>query len=538
MKKLYYISLIILMSQFAQAQYWKEITTIPSPYNANYWLDVYFLKSDINFGWVCGFNGMIIRTTDGGSTWSGSIAPGADHLESVYFPSKLIGYTSGVEGIFKSTDGGATWFDVTPDQLNSDYWGNYFFDDNNGIVVGGGCVNLQKFWKTTDGGSNWTLFSDNEPSSGLTDVYISSPTGLGYAVSSGVLWQTVDGGSTWTVKSYSGTKVWQEEFTVFNNSFLFPYAGTNCSGNGGVDGGMRFSTNDGLSWNDYNTGESMFGAFLLGDKEGWACGNNKSTMYTSDGGLTWINKNCGLRDGDYDDIWFNSKDDGWVVGRGVYHLHKAEYTVSKDSLVFKNTCVKYKSADTVWISNNSFNTSEVDISLSGTANGTLKIISPQFSHFVMNPCSSIPIVILFSPNDTNDIREFLNITFNQSTVNEKIYSLPIIAKAVSSTIFPETDFIVIDSVRVGVPYIQALKWYANSNDESIVFSQNLTFNNDITLKTNLPLAIFKNGTVMQFNILLQDTGWFETKYTFKSDKCNKDTIITIRAYGKSPIIKN
>ena len=314
---------MMLMSQFSQAQYWKESTTIPSPYNSNYWLDVYFLPSDNNYGWVCGFNGMIIRTTDGGSTWNGSIAPGAFHLESVYFPTKLIGYTSGVEGIFKSTDGGATWVDITPDPLNNEYWGCYFCDVNNGMVVGGGCVSNQKFWKTTDGGTSWTLFTGTEPNSGLTDVYISSPTGFGYAASSGVLWQTSDGGATWSVKSHSGTNVWQEELTFFNNSFLFPYAGTDCSGNSAIDGGMRFTTNGGLSWNNFNTGTSMFGAFILGDKEGWACGNNKLVMYTSDGGINWLNKSCGLREGDYDDIWFNNRNDGWVVGDGVLSSSKS-----------------------------------------------------------------------------------------------------------------------------------------------------------------------------------------------------------------------
>ena len=221
-----------------------------------------------------------------------------------------------------------------------------------------------------------------------------------------------------------------------------------------------------------------------------------------------------------------------------YHLQKAEFKISKDSLVFLNTCVKNNSTDTVWITNNSFDISEVNISLSGNANGALKILAPQSANFNMSPCSKIPVVIEFSPTDTNDIREFLNIKFNQNTANEKIYSLPIIAKAVCSTIYPETDFIVVNSVRVGVPYIQTLNWFAKLFGENIVFSQNLTFNDDINVKTKLPLSILNSGTVMEFNILLQDTGWSETKFTFKSDKCNKDTIITLRAYGKSPIINS
>ncbi|MFN3781675.1 MAG: WD40/YVTN/BNR-like repeat-containing protein, partial [Candidatus Kapaibacteriota bacterium] len=105
---------IILSTTFiCSAQYWEKVQNIPPPFSNNYWLDVFFHPSNPNYGWICGFNGMIIRTTDGGNTWRGTTI-NAYHLESVHFPTLQVGYVSGVEGIFKSTDGGATWFDITP----------------------------------------------------------------------------------------------------------------------------------------------------------------------------------------------------------------------------------------------------------------------------------------------------------------------------------------------------------------------------------------------------------------------------------------
>ncbi|MGB9912963.1 MAG: hypothetical protein ACPLRO_06300, partial [Candidatus Kapaibacteriota bacterium] len=66
LNKVFVFCLLLLFSTgFLFSQYWQKIVNIPQPYANNYWLDVYFLPSDPNFGWICGFNGMVIRTTDG-----------------------------------------------------------------------------------------------------------------------------------------------------------------------------------------------------------------------------------------------------------------------------------------------------------------------------------------------------------------------------------------------------------------------------------------------------------------------------------------
>ena len=64
-KFIIYIIIIFIISGFECYSQWKQVTSIPSPYDANYYLEVTFLTSDPNYGWCCGFNGMVIRTTDG-----------------------------------------------------------------------------------------------------------------------------------------------------------------------------------------------------------------------------------------------------------------------------------------------------------------------------------------------------------------------------------------------------------------------------------------------------------------------------------------
>jgi photosystem II stability/assembly factor-like uncharacterized protein len=79
-------------------QRWEAVPLQP-PYHATLWLDVYFLPSNPQFGWVCGAKGHVIRTTDAGATWQGTTVPYSpsnnDHLESIHFVNTSIGYTSG-----------------------------------------------------------------------------------------------------------------------------------------------------------------------------------------------------------------------------------------------------------------------------------------------------------------------------------------------------------------------------------------------------------------------------------------------------------
>lgn len=111
-----------------------------------------FLPANPQYGWACGFGGYVLRTTDGGATWEGTTIPNADQLESIIFVNERVGYCSGTNngnpnrgGIYKSTDGGRSWREITPViTINgvlqrAPVWGCYFLDENTGMVVGGGC---------------------------------------------------------------------------------------------------------------------------------------------------------------------------------------------------------------------------------------------------------------------------------------------------------------------------------------------------------------------------------------------------------------
>ncbi|HRP02299.1 MAG TPA: YCF48-related protein [Candidatus Kapabacteria bacterium] len=348
MKSLNYILIFIFILLLNEQAYsaWRKVNNIsPALYANRTYLDITFLKSNPDFGWACGFEGTIIRTTDRGKTWRGvELRPGENiQLESINFINEKVGFVSGPNlsntmvsnsYIYKTTDGGITWTNITPDTQNS-FWGNYFVDADNGVLMGGLC-GFQIFYRTSDGGKTWSISTANVSDSKLSDAFISSANGKGYAMGSGTFWETTDGGSNWVFKSETGTRDWHEDIAIVNNMILAPIS-PECDGQTITDkGGIAISKDLGNTWSRFNTGAAMFGTFLLDEKTGWATGFNRSIYYTNDGGTTWNLSNCGIPNGvDLDDVYFLNDTTGWAVGEGMYEFFVPKYpspTINSDKI--------------------------------------------------------------------------------------------------------------------------------------------------------------------------------------------------------------
>lgn len=528
MKKLLFTFLLILTNvQVLPFGYWEKVN-LPSPYSTNYWLDIYFHPDNPQYGWACGFNGMVVRTTDGGTTWLGSNVQGAYHLEHIQFPTLQIGYTSGVEGIFKTVNGGITWYDITPDQLQS-YWGCYFLNADTGWVVGGGCADdVQRFYRTTNGGASWTLFLANEPNSGMTDLIV-YPDGTGYAASSGVIWETTDMGTTWQVHSRTGSNVWHEEITRLGNSFLLPAAGTTCSGSGNI-GGILFSTNDGASWNRTIVRAPLFGTFLTSGTTGWACGYDHQVYYTSNGGLTWAEYNCGIEDGNLDDIWFITPTNGWVVGEGIYKLSPATAKANPTNISFGNVCIGNFPLDTVWVKNLSFYSSVAQFYISGINASDFEIISPSSTEETLGSCENLPIIIRFKPSSIGTKYAQINIQ-----LNGKNMIVPLEGNAVESILQADKYEVVLNPIACGFPTLATFYWTSTAID-TIDRIQQISGSASIQVATSLPIRLSQNPVATNFSINPPDTGWYNATFEVRTKLCDNVKIVTVRAYAVSPII--
>jgi photosystem II stability/assembly factor-like uncharacterized protein len=329
---------------------WQQMP-LPRGYNDNYYLDVQFLTSNPQLGWICGYGGATCRTTNGGATWLGSRTPVGGQLESICFVNSRVGYVSGIAdqsgegGIFRSGDGGATWTDITP-YINvggiprrPQLWGNFFFDELNGIVVGGGCDSPQLFFKTTNGGVSWQLAQYNAPNTGMSHVKMFDPNGLCIASSSGALWRSTDGGISWNLFTRTGNSYWQENLSYKGSTYLLATSSEACYGNQDRIGDVRSSNDNGATWRRQSTGAAMFGTFLLDSKIGWAVGLYNTVLRTSDGGQSFRSYTCGLPDdGSWDDVWFINDTTGFIVGKGAYRTVRPVSPPVISALSSTNVC--------------------------------------------------------------------------------------------------------------------------------------------------------------------------------------------------------
>jgi photosystem II stability/assembly factor-like uncharacterized protein len=289
---------------------------------------------DDKTAFAVGNNGALLRTTDGGSTWtrpSGDFGPTEFHAiafadadsgtavgnfhgyfrstdggaswvweyntimlfaNAVCFPSSRVGYMVG-NGIAKTTDGGASWIKQS---AGPDLAAVCFTDTNTGTAVG-----YFNMLRTTDGGVNWTEVP------GMTNYFLygvsftdaNTGTAVGSDGTGSCIIRTTDGGATWTNQP-SGLP--GAPFNSILNAVCFLDANTGIavgqsSGIGELDipAGYIISvilrtTNGGSTWaqDPFTSYNELLGVSSLNAHSLMAFGHGGTILRTDNGGLTGI----------------------------------------------------------------------------------------------------------------------------------------------------------------------------------------------------------------------------------------------------------
>ena len=284
--------------------------------------------TDIETGYVCGYNGTLLKTTNGGINW---IHSAIDTNYSLFFINMrnsyngfcIGGYNGNRDKLLYTTNSGENW--LVKMNIPSEYqpYNILFINNLTGFISGAGIP-----YKTTDGGSSWQVFLPqtanhrnillssskvNEniifwvgtkfhpPANNDAVVYYTTNAGVsfietklpstqlqdisffndqtGYIVGLGYLGSTTDGGSSWNYINspplYGSSVCYSTEQTLYKVT--------------GYD--IYHSSNGGLNWSVQHHESARILNFikLINTNIGYCIGDDGIILKTTNGGIIGIN---------------------------------------------------------------------------------------------------------------------------------------------------------------------------------------------------------------------------------------------------------
>jgi len=181
--------------------------------------------------------------------------------------------------LYRTTDGGKTWADVSPGDSVQMFYDVELFDTKTGLVIGmdrGSEVPYAGIaYRTTDGGKTWK--KQKRLGLGYSEIFY-RPGGDVYFLSFGQLHRSKDKGKTWqTIKAAPENRA--RALSFFGKSGLMA----------GLEGMCGISSDSGKTWTTVKLDKNLtfVAAELVNEKAGYIAGLNDKLFATTDGGKTW-----------------------------------------------------------------------------------------------------------------------------------------------------------------------------------------------------------------------------------------------------------
>ena len=228
--------------------------------------------------------------TVGQSGWNwGNPQPQGQPLHAVEFAGGR-GYAAGAFGtLLRTDDGGASWTGIATG-TTADLSRLRVIDPNT-VVIGSGCL----LRRSDDGGASFRrlLFTSSETSCSATIASFHFPSAqIGYLLlSDGTVVQTANGGGSFSGRqAVPGTQATRPSGTAATpTDIFFTDPNTGFAITRGPDGGSIYRTSDGgNTW--FKQGSStraLSSVFFASPMVGYAVGAGDTVLKTADGGMTW-----------------------------------------------------------------------------------------------------------------------------------------------------------------------------------------------------------------------------------------------------------
>lgn len=309
--------------------------------NANRIDDVYFHGR--NLGWTAGgWNFKVHKTTDGGETWAPLNLANNQYLRCIEFFDENIGLCGSVAAqnattrqgsLYRTTDGGATWSNVAPSISPRPAGICGLAKAGPNTMYGVGVWYGPAFViKSTDKGATWTYINMSQHASSLIDAFFFNEN-EGFVVGSapnqnngGVVLYTNDGGETWTQKFQTNQmtdRIWKIQ-TPDREHFY----GAVESFDPETETRFIYSNDRGETWHSGTVSSDFTNIQMIGfidASRGWTGGSEK-IFETKNGGSTWEEIDLGSTY--YNRFFKVNEGTAYLSGRGIYKFTRDYITGS------------------------------------------------------------------------------------------------------------------------------------------------------------------------------------------------------------------
>jgi len=256
---------------------------------------------DANNVLVAGENGTVIRSTDGGVTWTKQHFQISETLSDVRFIDASNVWVVGSSGaLYRSSNGGSSWISVPSGTTKALY-----------AVGGSGNVLCAvgfdgKIIRSSDGGNTWSspiaenrlrFYEDIHFTNATSAVIVGSGSGMLRTTDAGVTWNSISLGTSWIkeVSFANSLKGWAVGITATYISItddVFYGISTNIQGKRST---IWKTTDGGQTWGVgvLPTTTWLDGVHFVDTTTGWVVGENGLILKTTDGGTNWTTQASG-----------------------------------------------------------------------------------------------------------------------------------------------------------------------------------------------------------------------------------------------------